>query len=502
MGFEIDELAFRRQNQGRPLAQLAREAIQNVYDEHSGFCHVKVQEIPDGLLVEVADGVKRGIKRIEEIFTIFASGKRDDPTKRGRLGRGLKELVSVCDHATVATVGKTVEFRWDEEKRIFERTIHENQVTSGTTVTCRIGRGKSKRKEIVDYLSLFIPPEGILYTVNGKEIRRPKLHKTLKATLRTVVFDEAGTQKESERKTDVILWEPPAGGRGWVYEMGIPVEPLQEEDNFLWSMDVQQRVPLKAERDRISRGFLRNLWAQMLSKLVEELPKEQMTTVWVDEATAHPAFSKEGMAGQLVISKRFGEKAVRASNLDDNLAAEQGGYSVVHTQTLSEGMREIMRIHAPSATEVVHPKNFSSVDDWLARQPEVRVPEEDHTRDERDFVAFALRMAELLGLPIKRILITSQETPSTVAHFTKRTNTVCVCRQGTCCLPGKGSFFRRARMHDWADLMVHEFAHRCGDGHDSAFQNEMSRLAGQLLYVAPKLLEEFPVEDFVKAGRG
>jgi hypothetical protein len=491
MGFEIDELAFRRANQGRPLAHLVRELIQNTFDEDARFCHVKVQEIPDGLKIEVEDGVKRGIRRLEEVFTIFASGKRDDPTKRGRLGRGLKECVSVCDHAFVATVGKTVEFAWRPGKNLFDRTIHDNGVTSGTTVVCTLGHGRSKRREIETTLRLFIPPPGILYTVNDKEIRRPKLHKTLRAGLRTVVYDQAGTQKESERKTDVILWEP-RDGRGWIYEMGIPVEPLQQEDAFRWSIDVQQRVPLKAERDRISRSYMRSLWAQILNQMVDELPKEQTATVWVDEATAHPAFDREG-AGRTLVEKRFGERTVRATpNLDDNIQAERGGYTVIHTQSLSEGLREVLRQHTPSATEVVHPKNFESVDAWLGANPEVLVPEEGQTAGERDFVRFAQRMADLMGLPVKRVVITSQEVPAHVAHFTKRSNVVCVCRQGTFYMKGQGDFFRRPRMHDWVDLMIHEFAHREGEGHDVAWQNEMSRLGGRMLYVAPGLLEEFP----------
>jgi len=494
MGFEIDELSFRRQNQGRPLQHLVRELVQNVFDEDARFCTVEVAEEPDGLRIKVADGVKRGIRKIEEVFTIFASGKRDAPTKRGRLGRGMKEMVSVCDLASIETVGKTVEFRWDAAASLFVREIRDNAVTEGTTVTCVVPKAKSRRKEIADYLALFIAPKGVKYTVNGKEIFRPVQHRTIRAGLRTVVFDDAGTQRESERKTDVILWEPGHGREAWVYEMGIPVEPLQKGDSFRWHLDIQQRVPLRAERDRIARSYMRSLWAQILNQTVNELSREETATAWVDEATAHPAFNREAAGGALV-AKRFGDKIVRASNVDDNVKAEQGGYNVVHTQSLSEGMREVMRIHAPSATEVVHPKNFSSIDDWLAKEPEVRVPEADRTDAEKDFVAFALRMAELLGVPVREVALTSMEQPPHVAHFTKRTSTVCVCREGTKGMPGHGDFFGRPRMYDWVDLLVHEFAHREGDGHDTAFQNEMSRLAGRLLGAAPTLLREFPRAD-------
>jgi hypothetical protein len=494
MGFEIDELAFRRQNQGRPLGHLVRELIQNVFDEDARFCHVRVEDAPGGLLVEVADGARRGIRRIEEVFTIFASGKRDDPSKRGRLGRGLKEMVSVCDRAAIVTVGKTVTFDWRPGERLFVREIAQNDVATGTTVSCALGYGASKRKEITAALRLFIPPEGVRYTVNGEEVARPKLHKTLRAGLRTVVFDEAGTQKELERRTDVLLWEPNPGDRPHVYEMGIPVEALQREDDFPWHVDVGQRVPLKAERDRVSRSYMRSLWAQILNQTVADLRQADTATTWVDEATAHPQFDREG-AGKVLVERRFGDRVARASNTDDNVRAEQGlGYRVVHTQSLSDGMREILRLHTPSTTDVVHPKNFASLDDWLKQSHEVEIPEGDQTAEERDFVAFGLRLADVLFLPIKRIVITSQEAPPHIAHFTKRSNLVCVCRQGVRCVPGGGDFFGRARIHDWVDLLLHEFGHRKGDGHDPEWQNEVSRLAGAAFMAAPVLLEEFPLE--------
>lgn len=490
MGFEIDEYAFRKQNQGRPIAHLIRELLQNSLDENCRFCRVKLQEIDGGgLRLEVADGVKRGIRKIEEIWTIFASGKRDDPTKRGRLGRGLKELLSVVDHAFVATVGKTVEFSWQPDGKHFLRDIQPNDVTSGTTIICTLGYGKSKRKEIEQYLCSFVPPEGVTLTVNDREIVRPKLHKTLRATLKTVVYDDAGVQKESERATDVLLWEPRPGEQPAVFEMGIPVELLTDEDNFRWHLDISQRVPLRAERDRVSRTYMRALYAQILNQMVGELDK--VDAHFIDEGLQSGKFDAEG-AGKILIEKRFGEKVVRAtSNLDDNISAERGGYTVVHTQTLSEGMREVMRQHTPSATEVAHP-DFGSVGDWLKSSPEFVVPPAKYTDGEKDFITFAKRMAALLKLPIERIVISSQEVPPHVAHFTKRSNLVVVCRQGVAYMNGKGDFFSRTRMHDWVDLMIHEFGHRCGEGHDQYWHNELTRLGGQMIYVAEQLREEFP----------
>lgn len=491
MGFEIDELAFRRQNQGRPISHLIRELLQNSLDEDCGFCDVRLEESANGLHLEVADGVKRGIRRLEQIWTIFASGKRDDPTKRGRLGRGLKELISVVDLANVATVGQTVSFTWDPSRNLFDRVTGQNDVSTGTRIVCDLGYGKSKRRDIERYLGTFIPPKGVRLSVNGKIIERPKIYKTLRATLKTVVFDEAGVQKESDRATDVILWEPRAGEKPWIFEMGIPIEPLTEEDNFRWHIDVAQRVPLRAERDRVSRPYMRSLYAQILNEMVGELNQDDATRHFVDEALQSARFDRKD-AGRALMEKRFGQMVVRATNnLDDNIAAERAGYKVVHTQSLSEGLREVMREHAPSSTEVAHP-DFDSVEEWLKSNPELLVPSSQWTPGERDFISFGKRMAELLGISISEILISSQPVPHKIAHFTKRSKTVVVCREGAATVAGRGDFFSRARMHDWVDLLIHEFGHRRGEGHDTEWHDELTRLGGAMLYISSALLKDFP----------
>jgi len=492
MGFEIDELAFRKQNQGRPLSHLIRELLQNSLDEDCGFCEVRVEEREGGgIRLVVADGVKRGIRRLEQIWTIFSSGKRDDPTKRGRLGRGLKELISVVDRATVATVGQTVEFRWDAERKAFDRSTAPNDISSGTRIECEIPQGKAKVKEIERYLCTFIPPEKVALSVNGKPVVRPKIHRTIRATLKTVVYDEGGVQKESERATDVVLWEPRPGEKPWIFEMGIPVEPLTQEDNFRWHLDVSQRVPLRAERDRIGRAYMRSLYAQVLNEMVDELAQEEATCHFVDEALQSAKFDREE-AGKALVEKRFGKMVVRGTgNLDDNIAAERAGYKVIHTQSLSEGMREVMRAHVPSTTDVAHP-DCGSIEEWLGQKPEALIPRDQWTPGERDFAAFGMRMAGLLGLHIGEILISSEEVPHKIAHFTKRGARVVVCREGTKCMQGTGAFFERRRMHDWVDLLIHEFGHREGEGHDTVWHDELTRLGGAMLYAAPALLKEFP----------
>jgi hypothetical protein len=58
----------------------------------------------------VEDDSERGFGDERLVYTVFLSDKQDDPTRRGRMGRGLKELIAAMDAAVVETVGTTIEF--------------------------------------------------------------------------------------------------------------------------------------------------------------------------------------------------------------------------------------------------------------------------------------------------------------------------------------------------------------------------------------------------------
>ena len=98
------------------------EALQNAFDERAG--QVTVELGAEQVVVE--DDAEGGIGDERLVYTIFLSDKPDDPTRRGRMGRGLKELLAGMDRATVETVGTTVEF--SEEGR----RSRENERARGT----------------------------------------------------------------------------------------------------------------------------------------------------------------------------------------------------------------------------------------------------------------------------------------------------------------------------------------------------------------------------------
>src|SRR5271157_6303290 len=97
--FDISNEGWRRLNVGRPLGALLREAVQNAFDNDVN--RVSIQIAPDRIVIE--DDGRGGFADERLVYTVFLTDKNDSPVKRGRKGRGLKELISAMDSATVET---------------------------------------------------------------------------------------------------------------------------------------------------------------------------------------------------------------------------------------------------------------------------------------------------------------------------------------------------------------------------------------------------------------
>jgi len=67
----------------------------------------------------------------------------------------------------------------------------------------------------------------------------------VEATLATEFEDEEGRYRTTRRKTEVRVYELLPGEPALIYELGLPV--IETGDR--WHYDVQQRVPLTADRD-------------------------------------------------------------------------------------------------------------------------------------------------------------------------------------------------------------------------------------------------------------
>jgi hypothetical protein len=119
--FAIEDCGFIRQRAGRDSVEIAREIIQNAFDlEDATRIEIRIER--DGSaarLVGEEDGI--GFHDPAQAYTVFLSGKADDPTKRGRKGRGLKGAIAASSSARVDVLGELARWfldRGEEARRV------------------------------------------------------------------------------------------------------------------------------------------------------------------------------------------------------------------------------------------------------------------------------------------------------------------------------------------------------------------------------------------------
>ena len=217
--FEVDAEGWRESNAGRPAAHLVRELIQNVFDERATKLDVTITWMAgEGACVRVADDVLGGIRDPSLIFTIWKSDKQDSPTKRGRMGRGLKELIAVADHTLIVTQGgPALEFtrhRGGSWERTSPRKVRPE---SGTVVQAEVGAWRKRDVDaVVRYLRQMRPPPGLAFTVNGLAVARVEASERHAMRLPTVVFIDEGAGRAARERTADTVVEPDTAGPGTV----------------------------------------------------------------------------------------------------------------------------------------------------------------------------------------------------------------------------------------------------------------------------------------------
>jgi hypothetical protein len=101
------------------------------------------------------------------------------------------------------------------------------------------------------------------------------------------------------------------------------VEPL----HLPWHVDVQQRIPLAAERDAARDAYKRTLAAILLESLAPELSRQELSGAWVTEVLAHFTLGPEAL--EAYVAKVLPARAVLSvgPRMDDR--ARQLGAKVV-----------------------------------------------------------------------------------------------------------------------------------------------------------------------------
>lgn len=238
--FAVSHLGMREIHAGRPPWQLLKELVQNVWDEapEATICRVEIRPADTGedlLSVRVEDDGP-GFADIADAWTLMKhTPKRENPSQRGRFNLGEKELVSVAAEAVIETAGHTVRF-----PRMGGRVAAPNERRRGTVITALMPWPKSQAEELARRLKKF-RPNGCGLEVNGELVpeREPELVRAV--TLPTVIYGkETGAMRPSRRRTEIHLLATDDPER-WLYEMGIPIQPIAAR----WDIDVRQRFPCR-----------------------------------------------------------------------------------------------------------------------------------------------------------------------------------------------------------------------------------------------------------------
>lgn len=389
---EVDFQSWRRKNLSRPPQELVREAIQNILDENPTSFSLDIQEVNKRIRLEISDDCPGGIRDLSTTWTLYKTDKRGNPTSRGRMGRGLKELIVVGDKAEILSEKGLIEFDMlKEEKRVIPEGCKR-----GTIIVMEITEWPlSCIDEIKDWCRQIIVPEGITFKINDKKVPcREKLEEYDEISLKTIIYDEGLRERELLRTTTVELYEK-SQEVAYIYEMGIPVDVLLD---YPYDVNVLQRIPVPPERNHIRETYKKRLYKQLLERRVSKLTKEEVTADYVGQVIGEAAPEVQDQ----VIQKRFGANTVVGTNLDhaQNILVSEKGARVVVTGHLSQGWRDAFKQRRPTVKKFMRQTMEGDLD-WFGRTqspewaPKVTAYEDLNAKD-RKIVDFVKWFAEHL----------------------------------------------------------------------------------------------------------
>jgi hypothetical protein len=331
--FEVSTTGMRLLHDGRPLWQLVKELISNVWDEEMvGICRVELKSASRGLIEVTVEDDGPGFRDITDAYTIFApTPKQGNASVRGRFNLGEKELLSLCRTAAIETVGHTVEFPLSGGKK-----VKRNNKERGTKVTAILKGRQDEIGSTVEKLKTFIVPPDIKYTINGQSVRPRELIAQTEAILATVLSSGINQPlRPTTRKTTIRVYNPYIDGLGHIYEMGIPIQSI----DMPFDVDIGGKVPLPPNRDVVSKNYLQDVYAEVLAVTTDFVDASNAADSWITMAVEDPRTNDATVKD--IMLKKLGEKAVIATlDRTENEEAYDHGYHVIPGKALSTVERE------------------------------------------------------------------------------------------------------------------------------------------------------------------
>jgi hypothetical protein len=487
----ISTEGFAAMNAARPPEHLVKELVQNALDSFAdgqpGQITLRYGLLGDHFYVSCSDNGS-GIQELADLRVVYLTHKTDSHLKRGRFGRGFKEALCIAEQARVASGRQQLEFLRENGERISRQASLPDAV-SGTQVEMQMPWPTEIAEQLDDYFSRFLVPAGVELNINGRQILPRPIAYEISASLSTEVYDPGSQSwKKPSRRTAIQLVPTAEHEQPTIYEMGIPVAALD------WSVpfhcNVQQRVPMNPNRDAVASGYPVKLHVACLPTLLEEMDSATVKDDWVGTAGRRCDTTVQ----QQILMRAYGENIARsvprvgARHFDED--ARDLGVQVVNTAQASGGFREMLKLHVPSAQEVVRRDELHKAeqagDDGFSVQSAIQsaddrlrlIEQQGGVEQVQHCLNFAVWFCQQLvdSGPVRQQRVSGQLTRNhdgsrrLYAHWSE-TNVLTLAIDQPC-------FWQEPLGAESLKILIHEAAHAMNMHHGYEFRVEVERLAG------------------------
>ena len=331
--FAVDIKGLRQLQEGKPKWFIIRELLQNAMDEDIKTCTIYLEYKRGKAYIVVEDDSPIGFRDLTDIYTLFKETyKRSDVKKRGRFNLGEKQVLCLCEKATIVSTKGGMQFDMIKGER---KTLRRKRAV-GSEIYIEVKMTKEEYIECVKYCDHILPPDNIKILIVEDRTTEHQLsydapYKIFKAKLPTEIMD-GDSMKVVTRETDVHIHRLHHERHKYIYEMGIPVCEIDCD----YSIDVQQKVPLSNDRNNVDAKYLKLIYGEVLKYIIDDIVPEQSSQLWVRNGFASDRASTETRKD--IIEKRFGEKSLIANPLDKRSMDEaiSNGYNVVYGAEMSK----------------------------------------------------------------------------------------------------------------------------------------------------------------------
>ena len=354
--FTFDAKKRAQRIQSFPLAHVLKELLSNGLDAEATSIQLTCQ-IVEGRRKDHAGNRTyqldcidngRGCADPEILRRVGSTTSDENPTKRGRFGQGLIDVLAISEEAEILTHKHRLVFDSEGCRSSTTRTSVE-----GLRLTARIRHPGLELQELTSYFRSVILPDGIQFSFNETVVQsRVSIRIVPGIKLPTPIFDQVREVLKSRvRATELHILDK-AGDAPMIYEMGIPVDEIRWSLPF--DVNVMQKTPLDVDRVVLPDKYKDQVVAELVGPLSDlyaahsrehgDVPHEIR-----DNPSNAQRLSPEAQSAVIEAHLKVPRhKLVRRNNLDkddrsESQELEDAGYLPIRRNDLPDGLKELVK---------------------------------------------------------------------------------------------------------------------------------------------------------------